>query len=542
MNSRSSPILRPAMLRRMFAGLPALASLLAMTAVGLWGHATGWQAPGFAQLFGHGGAASEDWCLLHNVPESRCIACHPELAGESAADWCKEHGVPESRCTICHPEILTTGVAADWCREHGLPETCCTLCHPEIARPGELPADPDAPTVQPAEPQDPAAPARDPKTCQKHALKVQFASAASMAKAGIGLGQVITRPMADTVVASAEVDYDRTRFARIAARVPGVAFCVQKNEGARVERGEVLALVDSAEVGRSKAEYLQAAAAVHVTAAVLERIRKSSEAGFRTAAERAEAEARAREAEIRLLTARQALANLRIVVPEDGIAPEAIATLGLPESLVATLPAQALPANLVPVSAPFDGVVVARRVVAGDPVEPMAPLFEIADLRRMWVMMDIREADVRRIALGQPVVFRADDAPDEAVPGSVAWISTAVDEVTRTVKVRAEVENPAGTLRAHAFGQARIVVRGTADTVAVPSEALQWEGCCDVVFVRLADEIFQTRKVRLGTRDAAYTEILAGLVPGEVVVTTGSHVLKSEILKSNLGAGCCDDR
>jgi cobalt-zinc-cadmium efflux system membrane fusion protein len=59
------------------------------------------------------------------------------------------------------------------------------------------------------------------------------------------------------------------------------------------------------------------------------------------------------------------------------------------------------------------------------------------------------------------------------------------------------------------------------------------------VFVRLADDIFQTRKVRLGTQDSHYTEILVGLAPGEVIATEGSHVLKSEILKSNLGAGCC---
>jgi cobalt-zinc-cadmium efflux system membrane fusion protein len=122
----------------------------------------------------------------------------------------------------------------------------------------------------------------------------------------------------------------------------------------------------------------------------------------------------------------------------------------------------------------------------------------------------------------------------------VTWISTSVDEMTRTVKVRADVENPKGKLRAHSFGRAEVVLRTSADAVAVPNEAVQWEGCCYVVFVRLTDEIFQTRKVRLGAKDAAYTEILVGVLPGEVVATTGSHVLKSEILKSNLGAGCCD--
>jgi cobalt-zinc-cadmium efflux system membrane fusion protein len=59
--------------------------------------------------------------------------------------------------------------------------------------------------------------------------------------------------------------------------------------------------------------------------------------------------------------------------------------------------------------------------------------------------------------------------------------------------------------------------------------------------VRLTDEVFQTRKVRLGVRDAHYTEVTAGVSAGEVVAAEGSHVLKSELLKSKLGAGCCDE-
>ena len=158
--------------------LPNALVLLLLLAVGLWGHHTGWQAPKFSTLFGGEPAASEDWCVEHNVPESTCLACHPELAGESAADWCKEHGVPESKCTICHPEILATGVAADWCKEHGVPESCCTICHPEIARRGEVADDDSVPIVTAAEdavPAGPPKPGKDPATCQKHALKVQFA-------------------------------------------------------------------------------------------------------------------------------------------------------------------------------------------------------------------------------------------------------------------------------------------------------------------------------------------------------------------------------
>ncbi len=159
----------------------------------------------------------------------------------------------------------------------------------------------------------------------------------------------------------------------------------------------------------------------------------------------------------------------------------------------------------------------------------------------MWVMVNVDLRESRRIAVGQRLVFRPDGAPDEAVTGKVTWISTTVDDETRTLRVRADIESPDGHVRAMTFGKAEITIRETPDAIAVPNEAIQWEGCCYVVFVRLTDEIFQTRKVRLGVKDAAFSEVLVGVLPGEVVVTAGSHVLKSEILKSNLGAGCTDD-
>jgi cobalt-zinc-cadmium efflux system membrane fusion protein len=520
-------------------GLPTVLLLACLSAIGIWGHHTGWTAPKFSELIGRqDGSAQEDWCIEHNVPDSTCIACNPELAGESADDWCKEHGVPESRCTLCHPEILLTGVAADWCQEHGVPESNCTICHAEIAHFDSLPVNEEDVTL--VEPDHAPELVRDPRTCQTHALKVQFASAASVVKAGVRLGQVIERPMTDSIRCNAEVGYDATRFARIASRVSGIAVSVEKKLGDSVVAGEVLALIDAAEVGNAKSELLQASAAVDATHLALQRIQSSVEAGFRTEAEQQAAAAHAREAEIRLFNARQALINLGFNLPEQGPFTDAMETLGIPSGLVNSLGVNQGSANLIPLLAPFDGTVVRRDLIIGDGVDPARTLFEIADTRRMWVTMDVLPASAGLIALGQKMAFRTGEADDNPVTGAISWISTAVDEVTRTIKVRAEVDNEDDRLRANSFGQARIVVRATPNAIAVPSEAVQWEGCCHVVFVRLTDEIFATRKVILGARDAAYTELLVGLLPGEVVATTGSHVLKSEILKSKLGAGCCE--
>ena len=544
---------RRSLFHRGLALLPTALVLVGITAVGVWGHHTGWRAPRFSELFGGGTTAEkEDWCTAHNVPDSKCIACHPELAGGSAEDWCGEHGVPESRCTICHPEILKTGVAGDWCKEHGVPESGCTICHPEIAKREGAPVAKSDVEVMPGsyegenkqgrlgEPSEAATALRDPRTCQKHALRVQFASAASMEKAGVMVGEVVERPMTDSVIVNGEADYDRTRFVKIASRSSGVASVVAGSRGQAVTEGALLALVDSAELGRAKAELLEAQAAVDVTSRALERMAKSAGAGFRTESERLEAEAAARQAKARLFNSSQAIQNLGLVLPAEDVAPETLGTLGLPRDMLSN-GSQPLSVSLLPIRSPMTGVIVALDVVPGEAVETGRMLFEVADTRRMWVTMDVPLSEAHLIALGQQVAFRPDDARDQIVDGKVSWISTAVDEMTRTLKVRADVENEEGSLRAHTFGRAQVVVRKSPNAIAVPSEAVQWEGCCYVVFVHMGNEIFETRKVRLGARDATHTEILVGVLPGEVIATEGSHVLKSEILKSALGAGCVDD-
>lgn len=551
-----TPLAQPrSLVRALVAGLPTFVVLFVLGAVGWWGHGHDWRAPKLAELFGAAPPTqAEDWCDAHNVPDSRCVACHPELVGEDPAGWCTEHGVPESKCTACHPEILKTGVAGDWCAEHGLPESGCTVCHPELAHKGELEQDESSARVtsgaheherdedHPAGlPQESRATLRDSRTCQKHALRVQFASAAALRKCGVSLGAVVERPMSDSLLANAEVDYDRTRFARLAPRVAGTAWRVERSLGDVVRAGDVLAWIEAPEIARAKSELLRAQSELEQSTLLAQRADESSAAGFRTETERLEAQARARAAEIRLFDARQALASLGLDAPQRVLDAGELAALGSPPAGGSGLPAAGGSASLSPLVAPFDGLVVARDVVMGERVDPSRALFEIADTSRLWVTMDVPEAEAHRVTLDEEVLFRPDDARDEVVVGRVTWIAAAVDELTRTVKMRADVRNSSGGLRAHSFGRAQIVVRTSAQAIAVPTEAVQWEGCCFVVFVRTQDALFQTRKVRLGAKDAAYTEVLGGLLPGEIVATAGSHVLKSEILKSNLGAGCTDE-
>lgn len=528
--------------------VPTVLVLLVLLAVGILGHRSGWTIPSLKELLGRaeqGAGEKEDWCAAHNVPDSKCIACHPELSGSDPNDWCKEHGVPESQCTVCHPEILTKGVASDWCKEHGVPESQCTLCHPEIAVKREAPQDPSGITVSPGE----ALPAtKNPATCQTHAVRIQFASKDSLRKAGVLVEGVEERPMAESVRANAAIDYDQTRIAHLASRAPGTIWRVTADFGQNVRKGQLLALINSADAGRAKTEFLNALATLDVRTRAFERIKTSSSEGFRSNVELLEAEAALRETRLRLLGAEQSLANLELFVNGDDLRKLAerdvlrhLQFLGIPEDIAKELDAATAPGNLLPLVAPMDGVVVARDATQGELTSAEKPLFVIADVARMWALLDVRLEEVPLLKLTQEVTFRPDAGTEEAARGVVTWVSTEVDERTRTVKVRSELENPEGRLRARTFGTARVTVRQAPKAVAVSNEAIHWEGCCHVVFVQLTDEIFQTRKVRLGARNGPFTEVLVGLMPGEVVATRASHVLKSALLKSRLGAGCVDD-
>ena len=176
----------------------------------------------------------------------------------------------------------------------------------------------------------------------------------------------------------------------------------------------------------------------------------------------------------------------------------------------------------------------------GEVVDTTRMLFTIVDNRRMWLLLDVALEDAQYVKLGQQVVFHPDGGTREH-SGQITWISSRIDAETRTVKVRAELPNADGGLRDESFGAGRIVLREDGEAIVAPNAAIHWEGCCHVVFVRLSDEVFQTRKLRLGARSGPFTEVLVGVVAGEVVATRGSHVLKSELLKSKLGAGCVDD-
>jgi len=517
--SRIDPAATPTFAGRMIGRIiPALIALIFVVGLVVLGLRTGWRLPKFSALIGKEQKEKDDWCDEHSVPESICVECKKD----------------------CMPRAPEFG----WCKKHGVHE--CPFCHPEVA---QLPG---TPQVSPADLHRAERALAFPRVenaskCKLQQRLIQIASDEALAKIRLTVEPVGRSSVSEFIAVNGEVGFDQTKTARLSSRVPGVIVHVEKNVGQWVQAGEILALVDSADVGKAKAEFLQALAQVDLKRKTMARLQASPEKV--SGRSLSDAETALEEARIRLLHAEMTLANLGLPVDagqlKDLPAAELanrLRFLGLPERVVKSLDAKTTSANLIAITAPHAGHIVTHNAVPGNVVESGKELFVLADTTYMWLTLDLRLEDARRIAKGQTVHFRPDGG--EETIGQVAWISTAVDEKTRTVKARVTLPNSDGRVRANTFGSGRVILREESQAIVVPTEAVHWEGDCHVVFVRDknfdkpdAKKVFHVRKVLPGVRTGPNTEIIAGLLPGELVATSGSGIFRAELLKGNLGEG-----
>jgi cobalt-zinc-cadmium efflux system membrane fusion protein len=103
------------------------------------------------------------------------------------------------------------------------------------------------------------------------------------------------------------------------------------------------------------------------------------------------------------------------------------------------------------------------------------------------------------------------------------------------------LDNPDGMLRGNMFARARIALdAASGNAVIVPRSAVQRTEQAHLVFARLAEDVFEVRRVELGPGDGDFVRVSGRLKPGDEVATEGSFLLKTETLKGSIGAGCCE--
>ena len=355
--------------------------------------------------------------------------------------------------------------------------------------------------------------AKSPDAGPRHAAGTVALRAEAAAMNPVGTDVVRRTRLAADVEIVGSVTFHPNHHAVVGPLVPGRVVRLRANPGDTVKAGQVLAEIESAEVGMAEAEYISAAARADAAEVNAKRERELAQQRISSSRDRevAEAEATATRAQRRA-------------------AEERLRALGLRDAEIAALQKGRATGGRLPLRTPIDGTVVSRSVTLGQAVERATDAFEIIELSRLWVNLDLYEKDLSRVQPGQRVQVRTESFP-EVLEARVEYIHPLIDPTTRTAAVRLEVDNSAGKLRPGQFVTARILgdpKLSSAETLAVPRKAVLTIDGKPVVFVR-TEGGFERRVVELGPAAGELIAVREGLAEGEVVATDGAFLLKSEL-------------
>jgi len=337
------------------------------------------------------------------------------------------------------------------------------------------------------------------------------------ANAALGLvfGTVERRSLDPLIEVPAELMPVPDRQATVGPRVAGRVVQVRVNVGDRVRRGSPLLVLESADVGEARADFVADQAKAEVALRAAERARGLLES--RVTSERA-----VEEAEGNL---RQAQADL-----------EAARTRLLSYGADPNHPHREQPGQVV-LTSPIGGTVVERTVHVGQWVEPGDSVLGIIDLTELWLAGSVYEGDLQQVQEGQHVVVEIRALPEERFQGEVAYLADPLDPESRTAALRVVMPNADHRLRPGMFATAQLAPAATEarQVVAVPASALQDIEGRPFVFIPDGETSFLVRWVQVGASGGEWTEIIDGLVPGERLVTRGGLLLKAQLLRSTLG-------
>lgn len=308
------------------------------------------------------------------------------------------------------------------------------------------------------------------------------------------------------------ITYDANRVSHVGPRTDGRIVRMGADIGNRVRAGGILAILESPQIGQLRAEEHEAEALLKIARENYARERRLEQQGISSRKELLDAEADLRRAEAAIRSVTEKLRVLGATAHGTG--------------------------GQYALTAPFDGVVVAREASLGEMASPADRIFTVANLIRVWIELDIYERDLSRVRPGQNVEVSTAAYPRRTFPGKIVYVGDIVDPQKRTVRARVEIPNTSGALRPGMFATALIQVGSAGpELVVVPQSAVQEVEGRNVVFVT-GDQSgeFRALPIEIGeaTEDGMIT-VLSGLKAGDTIVVTGAFALRSELAKGEIG-------
>ncbi len=289
------------------------------------------------------------------------------------------------------------------------------------------------------------------------------------------------------------ITFDEQRVARFHSKIDGwIEQLFIEKTGDRVKKDTMLLSIYSPQLVASEEEYILALNnADSLRASPFEDIRKGAESLVRSSRERLE-------------------------------------LFDVPEHQLREIESKRKVIKRLHIHSPFDGTVMAIGAREGQRITPETELYMIADLSRLWVIVDLYEDDIPWVKAGDMAEMRVSGIPGETFHGKVAYIYPYLEATTRTVKVRLEVDNSDLKLKPEMFANVTLMSNRQIDAITVPSEAIIRTGVSEQVFVMQGDGRFEPRMVTVGLSAEGMTQIIKGIEPGEKVVTSSQFLIDSE--------------
>jgi len=323
------------------------------------------------------------------------------------------------------------------------------------------------------------------------------------------IGQPSLIDLADKIQIPSRVQVDEERTAKIGSYVTGRIINMFVVLGDYVKAGEPLARITSPDLTQAQLAYLRAASRVVVT-------QKSAERGRHLLAADV----------LPLAEVERRQSELEIAQAEHSAATDQLRLLGMSDAELKELARNGKILPWLDIKATREGYVIARNVMVGQVVQPADPLFQVADLSKVWVVGDVPEQIVGDVRHGQHVEINIPAIGNADFDGVIIFVSDTVNRLTRTVMIRVMVENPERKLKPDMLANMHITDQHK--TLVVPEAAVVRELNQDYVFIAISSDRFQRIPVELGYEVANFRPVLSGLTIDQRIVMEGAFHLDSE--------------
>jgi cobalt-zinc-cadmium efflux system membrane fusion protein len=343
-------------------------------------------------------------------------------------------------------------------------------------------------------------------------------SEAELKAVEIETAQVSFRPMASSLQVMGKVFAHQLRKAIVSYPFPARIAKIHVRPGEWVDTGRELVTLQSEAVGQAKSEYFKAIADHELALSNRDRAKRLFDGGAGAGKNLQTAEA-----------------ELKVAAANLEAAEKKLHVLGFSEAQVRTAASTHEINAYITLFAPLPGKVVANNLVLGEMVDQATEIMTIIDPRLLCVDAEIYERDIARVRVGQKVEVAVPAYDGLLFTGTVKYIGDILNEETRTVTVRTEVENKDETLKPGMFANVRIILGEAVRAMVAPDSALIDDDGRKIVFVRRRDE-FLPRQVAVGARIDGSVEILSGLAEGDEIVVRGGFQLKSKLNEEILKA------